>query len=130
MEIKHLHSFRAVAEALSFINAARKLHISQPALSAQIQALESELGVQLLERTRRSVRLTKPGETFLQSTYTILQMADDAKASAQRVAAGESGHLKIGFVASAALEIVPSIVLAFRRNHPPCHPRTPQHPHH
>jgi len=118
MEIKHLHSFRAVAEALSFINAARKLHISQPALSAQIQALEAELGVQLLERTRRSVRLTKPGEAFLQSTYTILRMTDEAKINAQRVAAGESGHLKIGFVASAALEIVPSIVLAFRRNHP------------
>ena len=47
MEIKHLHSFRAVAEELSFINASRKLHISQPALSAQIQALENELGVQL-----------------------------------------------------------------------------------
>jgi DNA-binding transcriptional LysR family regulator len=118
MEIKHLHSFRAVAEALSFINAARKLHISQPALSAQIQALEAELGVQLLERTRRSVRLTKPGEAFLQSAYTILRMTDEAKLNAQRVAAGESGHLKIGFVASAALEIVPSIVLAFRRNHP------------
>ncbi len=118
MEIKHLHSFRAVAEALSFINAARKLHISQPALSAQIQALEAELGVLLLERTRRSVRLTKPGEAFLQSTYTILRMTDEAKINAQRIAAGESGHLKIGFVASAALEIVPSIVLAFRRNHP------------
>jgi DNA-binding transcriptional LysR family regulator len=78
MEIKHLHSFRAAAEALSFINAARKLHISQPALSAQIQALDAELGVQLLERTRRSVHLTKPGEAFLQNTYTILRMTDEA----------------------------------------------------
>jgi DNA-binding transcriptional LysR family regulator len=118
MEIKHLHSFRAVAEELSFINASRKLHISQPALSAQIQVLEAELGVQLLARTRRSVRLTKPGEAFLRSAEAILQMADEAKANAQRVAAGEAGHLKIGFVASAALQIVPLIVLAFRRNHP------------
>jgi DNA-binding transcriptional LysR family regulator len=118
MEIKHLHSFRAVAEELSFINASRKLHISQPALSAQIKALEAELGVQLLARTRRSVRITKPGEAFLRSAEAILQMADEARANAQRVAAGEAGHLKIGFVASAALQLVPSIVLAFRRNHP------------
>jgi DNA-binding transcriptional LysR family regulator len=118
MEIKHLHSFRAVAEELSFINASRKLHISQPALSAQIQALEAELGVQLFARNRRSVRLTKPGEAFLRSAEAILQMTDEAKADVQRVAAGESGHLKIGFVASAALQLVPFIVLAFRRNHP------------
>jgi DNA-binding transcriptional LysR family regulator len=84
MEIKHLHSFRAVAEELSFINASRKLHISQPALSAQIQALETELGVQLFARNRRSVRLTKPGEAFLRSAEAILQMADEAKADAQR----------------------------------------------
>jgi len=118
MEIKHLHSFCAVAAELSFINASRKLHISQPALSAQIQALEAEVGVQLLARTRRSVRLTRSGEVFLRSAEAILQMADEAKAKAQRVAAGEAGHLKIGFVASAALQLVPSIVLAFRRNHP------------
>jgi DNA-binding transcriptional LysR family regulator len=118
MEIKHLHSFRAVAEELSFINASRKLHISQPALSAQIQALEAEVGVELLARTRRSVRLTRSGEVFLRNAEAILQMAEEAKAEAQRVAAGEAGHLKIGFVASAALQLVPSIVLAFRRNHP------------
>jgi DNA-binding transcriptional LysR family regulator len=118
MEIKHLHSFRAVAEELSFINASRKLHISQPALSAQIQALEAEVGVQLLARTRRSVRLTRSGDVFLRKAEAILQMADEAKTEAQRVAAGEAGHLKIGFVASAALQLVPSIVLAFRRLRP------------
>ena len=75
MEIKHLHSFCAVAEELSFINASRKLHISQPALSAQIQALEADVGVQLLARTRRSVRLTRPGEAFLRSAEAIMQMA-------------------------------------------------------
>jgi DNA-binding transcriptional LysR family regulator len=48
----------------------------------------------------------------------ILQMAEEAKAEAQRVATGEAGHLKIGFVASAALRLVPSIVIAFRRSHP------------
>jgi DNA-binding transcriptional LysR family regulator len=118
VEIKHLRSFLAVADALSFIRAARKLHISQPALSAQIQALETEIGVKLFERSRRSVRLTLPGETFVLDAAAILQMAKDAELKAQRAAAGEVGHLRIGFVASAALAIVPSIVLAFRRRHP------------
>jgi DNA-binding transcriptional LysR family regulator len=118
MELKHLQSFRAVAEALSFIKASRTLNISQPALTAQIQALEADLGVRLLERTRRTVRLTPPGEAFLHDAIHVLHLADEAKANAQRVAAGQAGHLKIGFVASAALEIVPSIVLAFRRSHP------------
>jgi DNA-binding transcriptional LysR family regulator len=72
MEIKHLHSFCAVAEELSFINASRKLHVSQPALSAQIQALEAELGVQVFARNRRSVRLTKPGEAFLLRAHVVM----------------------------------------------------------
>jgi DNA-binding transcriptional LysR family regulator len=118
MEIKHLRSFLAVAQALSFTAAARKLHLSQPALTAQIQALEADVGVSLLERTRRSVRLTPSGESFTRDAEAILKMADEARVNAQRVAAGQAGHLKIGFVASAALEIVPSIVLAFRRSHP------------
>jgi DNA-binding transcriptional LysR family regulator len=118
VEIKHLHSFLAVAEALSFIQASRKLHLSQPALSEQIQALEQEIGVKLLERTRRSVRLTVPGEVFREEAIAILQMVKEAEFKAQRAAAGEVGHLRIGFVASAALEIVPSIVLAFRRRYP------------
>jgi DNA-binding transcriptional LysR family regulator len=72
----------------------------------------------LLERSRRSVRLTLPGETFLHDAAIILQMAKDAELNAQRAAAGEVGHLRIGFVASAALAIVPPVVLAFRRRHP------------
>ena len=118
MEIKHLRSFCAVADLLSFIKASRRLHISQPALSAQIQALEADVGVELLERTRRSVKLTAPGESFLRDAEAILQMVESARLRTQRIAVGEAGHLRIGFVASAALEIVPSIVLAFRRSHP------------
>ena len=118
MEIKHLRSFCAVADLLSFIKASRRLHISQPALSSQIQALEADVGVELFQRTRRSVKLTVPGESFLRDAEAILQMVDSARLRTQRIAAGEAGHLRIGFVASAALEIVPSIVLAFRRSHP------------
>lgn len=118
MEIRHLRSFCAVADLLSFIQASRRLHLSQPALSAQIQALEADLGVQLFERTRRSVKLTGAGEAFRKEAQSILQAVEAARLRTQMIASGEAGHLRIGFVASAALEIVPAIVLAFRRSHP------------
>ncbi len=118
MELRHLRSFVAVAERLSFIQAARFLHLSQPALSAQIQALEGELGTQLLERDRRSVRLSTAGEVFLDQAQATLAQAELAAESARRAAAGDLGVLRIGFVASAAMDLVPSIVLAYRRKYP------------
>src|ERR1700704_112306 len=64
MEFRQLRSFLAVARSLNFSRAAVELHLSQPALSAQIKALEDDLGTQLLERNKRTVRLTRAGESF------------------------------------------------------------------
>lgn len=118
MELRHLRSFLAVAEGLNFTRAAEHLHLSQPALSAHIQQLEMELGVQLLDRNRRWVKLTPAGESFQRDAAAIHQMLLDAERRAQQVARGESGHLRIAFVASAAINLVPPIVLAFRRQYP------------
>jgi DNA-binding transcriptional LysR family regulator len=118
MELRHLRSFVAVAERLSFIRAAEHLHLSQPALSAQIQALEEELNVQLLERNKRTVRLSAAGAAFLGQARATLAQADLAVQTAQRAAVGESGTLRIGFVASAAMDLVPMVVLAFRKKYP------------
>ncbi len=118
MELKHLHSFVAVAEQLSFIRAANRLHLSQPALSSQIHSLEEELGVQLLFRNRRIVQLTDAGKVFLSEAYAVLQRADEAAERARKAAKGQLGKLSIGFVSSAALEIVPDIVVAFRKKCP------------
>jgi DNA-binding transcriptional LysR family regulator len=118
MELKHLASFLAVAEQLSFVRAARQIHLSQPALSGQIQRLEEELGVRLLERNRRSVKLTDAGRVFLAEARLTLEAAEQAVERARGAARGEIGRLRIAFVSSAALEIVPALVLAFRTQHP------------
>lgn len=118
MEFKQLRSFIAVARALNFSRAARELHLSQPALSAQIKALEEELGTMLLARNRRMVKLTAAGESLLADAEVLLQDAEDARQRALRVASGEAGHLRIAFVASAMPELVPAIVLAFRTRYP------------
>src|ERR1700761_8506434 len=118
LELKHLHSFVAVAEQLSFVRASQRLHLSQPALSGQIQALEEEIGVKLLFRNRRVVQLTDAGRVFLDETYAILQRTRQAAELAQKAAKGQIGKLSIGFVSSAALEIVPDIVVAFRNKFP------------
>src|SRR5580698_11368704 len=118
MELKTLKSFVAVAEQLSFIRAARLLHLSQSALSEQIQKLEEELGVPLLIRDRRSVKLTAAGIVFLAEARATLARAKQAVERVQKAARGEIGRLRIGFVSSAALEIVPGIVVAFRSQFP------------
>jgi DNA-binding transcriptional LysR family regulator len=118
LEIKHLKSFIAVANLLSFSRAALKLHLSQPALSAQIKALEAHLGVLLLERNRRTVKLTPAGQLLLHDAELLLQQIADTERRVARMAAGEIGHLRIGFVASATLELVPAIALAFRKQYP------------
>jgi DNA-binding transcriptional LysR family regulator len=118
VELKHLTSFVAVAEKLSFVRAAGQLHISQPALTGQIQKLEEELGVQLLTRNRRSVRLTEVGKIFLEEARATLERARQAADRAQKAARGEVGRLRISFVSSAALEVVPRIVVEFRKKFP------------
>lgn len=118
LELKHLASFICVAEQLSFVRAAEKLYISQPALSEQIRKLEEEVGVQLLFRNRRVVKLTGAGEIFLAEAHATILRARQAMERAQKAARGETGRLRIGFVSSAALEIVPGIVVAFRKKYP------------
>jgi len=118
MEFKQLRSFIAVARALNFSRAARELHLSQPALSAQIKVLEDGLGLLLLERNKRTVRLTRAGESFLADAEVLMDDAAEAKKRAARFASGQAGHLRIGFVASATPELVPTIVLAFRTRFP------------
>jgi DNA-binding transcriptional LysR family regulator len=118
LELRQLRYFVAVAEELHFRRAAARLHVSQPPLSQQIARLEEELGVQLLTRTRRRVELTAAGEAFLRDARVMLAELDVAVATARRIDIGQAGLLRVNFVGSALLSIVPGIVQRFRRGRP------------
>jgi DNA-binding transcriptional LysR family regulator len=121
MELRHLRYFVAVAEELHFGRAAKRLYIAQPPLSQQIQQLEKELGVSLFERTNRRVELTDAGQAFLDEAYKILAHVEQAKLLAQRAARGELGKLALGFVSSAAFDLLPHLLSAYREQHPQIH---------
>jgi DNA-binding transcriptional LysR family regulator len=110
MELRHLRYFVAVAEELHFGRAAVRLRMAQPPLSHQIRQLEEELGVALLSRTKRRVELTAAGRAFLAEARRVLAQAERATRTAQRASRGEIGHLAIGFVPSADLDVLPRVL--------------------
>lgn len=119
MELRHLRYFVTVAEELHFTRAAERLHIAQPPLSQQIQALEAELGVTLFERTRRSVALTEAGKQFLISARQILADTERAAETARRAARGEVGELRIGIIVSLPLtRLIPEAINDYRHRYP------------
>jgi DNA-binding transcriptional LysR family regulator len=118
MEFRQLRYFVTVAQELHFGRAAELLDITQPALSKQIRVLETELGIQLFTRTKRTVKLTKPGEVFLEQARQLLQQADKAIKLTQRTALGEVGRLIVGFTATATYTVLPVLIGRFRAIYP------------
>ena len=118
MNLNHLRAFIAIAESLSFSRAAERLHVSQPALSNQIRLLEEDLDVKLFARNRRSVSLTAVGKDILDDAGRLLSQVEDLKQRVRRASKGTSGTLRLGFVASATVDIIPRITVAFRRSFP------------
>jgi DNA-binding transcriptional LysR family regulator len=114
MELRHLRYFVTLAEELHFRRAAERLHMAQPPLSQQIRQLETELGFQLLYRTKRTVQLTDAGEAFLVQSRRILQQLEQAIELGRQISRGEMGQLAIGFVSSAAYNVLPEILRMFR----------------
>ncbi|HST73277.1 MAG TPA: LysR family transcriptional regulator [Kocuria rosea] len=99
-------SFIAVAEELHFGRAAERLNMTQPPLSRQIQKLEKALGVELLERDNRRVAPTAAGVAFLAEARRLVVAADRAPATAQRIAAGRAGMVRVGFTAASGFSVL------------------------
>ncbi|WP_341525837.1 LysR substrate-binding domain-containing protein [Nostoc sp. UHCC 0302] len=113
IELRHLRYFIAVAEELNFSRAAERLHIAQPPLSQQIQALEAELGLKLFERKKRPLQLTTAGQVFLAEAYLVFTQLEQAITSAQKVSRGEIGRLVVGTNSSVANSVLPDILQMF-----------------
>lgn len=121
MELRLIRSFVTVAETGHVGRAAERLHISQPPLTRQIQQLERELGVQLFVRGTRGVELTDAGAIFLNEARTLLMLAEQARERVQRAGHGEFGRFDVAVFGSAIFDLIPRILLAFRRQTPDVH---------
>jgi DNA-binding transcriptional LysR family regulator len=119
MELRHLRYFVAVAEEGHITRAAARLGIQQPPLSAQIRALETELGAALFTRHARGVELTVGGHALLDSARTILASVERAKEHVLRSAEGAEGSVCVGFTTSVAAHSFSSdVIRAFRLAYP------------
>ncbi|WFF38499.1 LysR family transcriptional regulator [Moraxella nasibovis] len=114
MDIRHLKYFVAVVEEQSFTKASERLFIAQPPLSRQIQNLEDELGLQLLQRGSRPVKTTDAGQFFYQHAKKVLSNIEQMVSMTKRVGKTDQ-TLKIGFVGSLLLGLLPQIIYEFRK---------------
>lgn len=118
MNLHQLRIFYAVAQARSFSAAARELFLSQPAVSLQVRALETSLGVKLFDRTGGKVALTEAGEALLQSATAMLHAEDEARRALDELRAASKGKLIVGTNTTGGMYLLPRILRAFRAEHP------------
>jgi DNA-binding transcriptional LysR family regulator len=115
MELRHLRYFLAVGERLSFTKAALHLRVAQPALSRQVRDLEDELGVELVKRSPRGLKLTAEGKLFLEEAREVLKRAEESVKKVRALARGEYGELHVGYAPTPTLEILPPALAAFQK---------------
>ena len=118
MELRHLTYFKAVAEELSFRKAADRLFISQPGLSRQIKQLEVELEAVLFERDKKQVKLTAAGTYLKEEVDFVLNHLKITGQQVKEIAEGKEGELRIGFLGSAAYEVLPYLLRELNAHYP------------
>lgn len=118
MEFRHLRYFLVLAEELHFGRAARRLSISQPPLSLNIQQLEASIGAKLFTRNSKSVQLTAAGQAFVPAARALLDQAAQAAGHARDVGQGMAGRLAIGFSGTMLYSGLPHILERFQAEHP------------
>jgi DNA-binding transcriptional LysR family regulator len=118
MDLRHLRYFQAVAEALSYSAAARRLRVAQPALSRAVKDLESHLGTPVLERSRHHVRLTPAGAVLLRETALLLERLDEGLERVRRTGAGEEGEIRLGYIGPPTQAFLGRLLHAYRERYP------------
>jgi DNA-binding transcriptional LysR family regulator len=118
VNLHNLRVFLAVSQRLSITDAASDLHLTQPAVSLQVRALEKEVGLLLLERGGRKLRLTQAGELLQRSAVSILHTKDEAERGIAELRDAHKGKLILGTNTTGGMYLLPRIVRAFRQDHP------------
>jgi LysR family transcriptional regulator, carnitine catabolism transcriptional activator len=118
IDLHQLRSFVAVARLGNFTRAAERLNLSQPSLSLQIRQLEQELGLRLLDRSTRSVTLTRAGEDFLPTAARLLDDFQSAIGTVADLAARRRGRVAVAVLPSVAAELLPQAIALLRARHP------------
>ncbi|HEX6290010.1 MAG TPA: LysR family transcriptional regulator [Herpetosiphonaceae bacterium] len=118
MELRQLECFRVVAREGNVTRAARKLYITQPSLSRQIQKLEDELGAPLFDRSKRGMRLTAVGETFLQYVERGFDQFEAGRQAVRDLLGPEHGHVRMAFMPAVGADLLPEALAAYRSRYP------------
>lgn len=118
MELTQLKSFVAVAREGHMTRAAKQLHVTQPALSAQISKLEDELGQRLFDRSSKGMSLTEAGETFLAHVESALKEIEEGQVALDELMGLERGSLAVGGGATATTYLLPELIAQFHAAHP------------
>jgi LysR family transcriptional regulator, benzoate and cis,cis-muconate-responsive activator of ben and cat genes len=118
LELRHLRYFVVVARERNFTRAAEQLRIAQPPLSRQVQQLEEELGVVLIERGSRPLRLTDAGRLLFEQAVQVLERIEEIKAMTRRIHEAELPRFSIGFVASTLYGYLPEVIRRYRAARP------------
>jgi DNA-binding transcriptional LysR family regulator len=117
VELRHVRSFLSLVKTLNFSRTAEIVHLSQPALTLQIQALEDELGVKLFERDRRKTVLTAAGAAFQREAIGGLAQLELGIQNARLAAQGKVGVVRLGFV-STGNYLIPKLINKYREKNP------------
>ena len=118
MELRHLRYFAAVAAEGNFTKAAQRLGVAQPPLSRQIRDLETELGVLLLDRDSRPVRLTQAGRVFHEQAISVLAGFDQLRRSMDQLTSSDRRRYVVGFAGSVIYGAMPLAIRSFRNQAP------------
>jgi DNA-binding transcriptional LysR family regulator len=118
MDLRQLRYFVAVATTKNFTRAAEQMHIAQPPLSRQIQLLEEELGVVLIQRDSRPLRLTEAGRAFYEQSLQVLHRVEQMKTGARQVGRNQRQSVSIAYVASTLYGGLPMLIRMFRKRYP------------